>query len=361
MGHGETVGVAPGRVNLMGEHLDYLGGRCLSIALTQRTQARVRLRDDERLIFHSENRHWRGGVADLSPGRVTGWAAYVAGVLWAMDVRQGLDIQISSGLPIGAGLSSSAALACCVAIAVNASLGLGYDAPSLAQACHRSETEMVGAPTGALDQTVSIFARSGHALLVDFSTDPATREQIPFQVSRAEVALVVIDTGVTHDMRTSEYGTRRRECATAARRLSIPKLAEIEAVSNHARRRLPEVLRRRAAFVASELTRVDHAVRALREQDWCSLGELMKEGHRSARDDFEISCAELDLAVKTAGESGALGARMTGGGFGGSAIALVERQRVPAVERAIRRAFREQGWVAPRLFTSVAGPGARVL
>lgn len=358
-----ATAAAPGRVNLIGEHLDYLGGRCLSLALERRTTATVTLRDDDRLRVRSGRRRWQGTVADLVPGGVPGWPAYAAGVLWALDVHRGVDVELHSDLPSSAGLSSSAALSSAVALAVDALLGLGLSRADLAEVAHRAESEMVGAPTGRLDQLVSLVAEPDRALLVDFAGARPTWQPLPCRPDAAGLVLLVLDTRVSHDMRVGGYGERRAQCEEAARRLGVRLLADAAALPDLAQRlaALPDLLRRRARFVTEELARVDAVAAALRTDDWDALGPLLDAGHAGARDDLEISCPELDVAVATARAAGAVAARMTGGGFGGSAVALVPRAGVAGVTDAVAGAFAERGWSAPQVFATAAGRGAEVL
>ena len=344
------TGVAPGRVNLIGEHVDYNGGRCLPMALTQATRARVSLREDDRLELTSGARSWSGRVGDQPDG----WAAYVGGVLLALGVEEGLDIEISSDVPVGAGLSSSAALECSVAVGVDRLLGLGRSREELVEASIRAESEYVGAPTGGLDQTIAMFAEPGQALLLDFAT--GSREQVPFDPAAHGLALLVIDTRVSHELTDGGYGSRRDQAWDAARRLGVAHIAEADEAAIAT---LPAELVPRARHVVSEVARVDAFVEALRSGNWAAVGPLMDASHASLRDDYEVSCAELDVAVVTAREAGAAGARMTGGGFGGSAIALVPTERVEAVRRAVTAAFAAQGWGAPAYLDAEPGGGAR--
>jgi galactokinase len=348
-----VTGIAPGRVNLIGEHLDYNGGRCLPMALTQCTQATVLPRDDDRVRVTSETRAWEGsvdGLEDADP-----WALYVTGVLQALEVGRGVDVDISSDVPIGAGLSSSAALECSVAIAVNEAFGLGRTSEELVRACVRAEQEFVGAPTGGLDQAIAVYAETEHALLIDFAN--GNREQVPFDPARHGLALLVVDTLVSHELTDGGYGSRRDEAWEAAKRLGLEHLASagLDDLDE-----LPEPLARRARHVVSEVARVDAFVEALRADDWDLIGPLMVASHVSLRDDYEVSCEELDVTVDIARETGAVGARMTGGGFGGSAIALVPVERVEAVQAAITTAFVARGWTRPAYIVAEPGAGARI-
>ncbi len=348
-----VTGIAPGRVNLIGEHVDYNGGRCLPIALTRCTSARVTLRDDDKLAVTSGPRTWQGRVDALEDA--DSWVLYVAGVLVALDVDQGMDIVITSDVPVGAGLSSSAALECSVAVAVNEALGLARTPEQLVEACVRAESVTVGAPTGGLDQAIAVYAEAAHALLIDFAED--TREQVPFDPGAHGLAVLVVDTKVSHELTDGGYGSRRDDAWAAAEQLGLDKRALAQATSIDG---LPEPLARRARHVVTEVARVDEFVAALRADDWAALGPLMHASHASLRDDYEVSCEELDVTVETARQAGALGARMTGGGFGGSAIALVPVERASAVQAAVAVAFAARGWGEPDFFVAEPGGGARV-
>ncbi len=289
-------------------------------------------------------------LADADP-----WALYVTGVLRALEVDRGLDVEISSDVPIGAGLSSSAALECSVAVAVDELLGLGRTQEELVTACVRAEQEYVGAPTGGLDQAIAVYAEPAHALLIDFGN--GNREQVPFDPAAHGLALLVIDTKVSHELTDGGYGARRDQAWDAAKQLGVEHLAEATA---DALADLPDPLLRRARHVVSEVARVDAFVEALRADDWDPIGPLMVASHVSLRDDYEVSCEELDVTVDVARESGAVGARMTGGGFGGSAIALVPVERVDAVQAAVTTAFVARGWGQPAFIVASPGAGARV-
>jgi len=362
----EVVGRAPGRVNLIGEHTDYNGGLVLPLALAHATYAAVAPRNDGRVRVCSRQEEgvWEGHVAALGPGAVSGWAAYVVGVLWALGETgvevPGMDIAVDSTVPVGSGLSSSAALECSVGIALASLLDLPVDADgrrALAAACMRAESEVAGAPTGGMDQTVALLAEEGSALLIDFDDDETA--QVVFPTSAAGLALLVTDTRVSHALVEGGYGDRRAECDAAARLLGVESLrhallGDVEALAD-------DRLQRRARHVVTEITRVERSVSAIEAGDWARRGRLFDESHVSMRDDFEISCAELDTSVATAVEAGAIGARMTGGGFGGSSIALVPEERVDAVVRAIDTAFVAEGFAAPAHLLATASAAADVV
>jgi galactokinase len=356
------VASAPGRVNLIGEHTDYNGGLCLPLALSQRTTVRVTPRTDGRLILSSaqEDDRWEGTVDD----RPEGWAAYVAGVVHELRAEghdvPGFEATIDSDVPLGAGLSSSAALECSVATAVAALLELDLDdrgvRRSLAAACMRAENDYVGAPTGGMDQTVAMLGRAGHALLLDFADGSATPVELP--LDDAGLVLLVIDTRVSHELTDGSYGNRRTESAQAARALGVDSLRE--AGAGPLERLDDDVLRRRARHVVSENLRVLAAVGAIGDRDWSALARVLDDSHLSMRDDFEISCRELDLAVETARSAGALGARMTGGGFGGSAVALVPGEVQAGVRAAVSAAFANAELAEPAYLVATPSDGARV-
>jgi galactokinase len=338
-------------VNLIGEHVDYNGGRCLPIALTQSTRAVVSRRDDDVVRVVSGSRAWEGASDQLAEAE--SWALYVTGVVLALDLRAGVDVEISSDVPIGAGLSSSAALECSVAVALDEVFELGLSDEEVVAACVRAEQEYVGAPTGGLDQAIAVYGEATHALLVDFAS--GNREQVSFDPAAHGLSLLVIDTKVSHTLTDGGYGSRRDQAWEAARALGIEHLAMATDLSG-----LSDTLLKRARHVVSEVARVDAFVSALREDDWNSLGALLDASHVSLRDDYEVSCEELDVTVDIAREAGAEGARMTGGGFGGSAIALVPTERVEAVRSAVTTAFVARGWAAPAYIVAEPGPGARL-
>lgn len=361
----DVVACAPGRVNLIGEHLDYNGGRCLPTALPHATYVAAATRAD-RVLSVTSRQQPQAGTVDLDglrPGGVTGWAAYVAGVAWALGQAgrpvPGADLVLDSRVPVGSGLSSSAALTCAVGLALTALSGAG-DGPevrrTLLAACVRAEQEMVGAPTGGMDQTTALFAAADHALLLDFAQD--SRRQVPWRPEAHHLAVLVVDTRVRHELASGEYGSRRAECEEAARALGVRRL--VDAAPDD----LPDLeptLRRRTRHVVTEDARVGAAVTALDRGEPEALGPLLDASHASLRDDFEVSCPELDTAVEACRQHGALGARLTGGGFGGSAVALVPADRVDEVAAAVVAAFRARRWAEPRFLRAPASAAARRL
>jgi len=355
------VFAAPGRVNLIGEHTDYNAGLCLPIALPHATYAAVAGRDDDVLSVASAQQHdgWAAPLGDISPGSVEGWAAYVAGVAWALREAghdlPGMDLVVDGRVPLGSGLSSSAALICSAALAMCAAAGVEPGRQALVAATMRAESEVAGAPTGGLDQTAALLGEEGHALLIDFRDH--TSRTVPWKPHGAGLALVVIDTRAPHSHSEGGYRSRREDCERAARVLGVSSLREVGEADLG--RLDDERLRRRARHIVTETDRVGEAVAALEREDWARVGELFTASHASMRDDFEISCPELDVVVDIALAHGALGARMTGGGFGGSAIALVPAGGVGEVAERVTGAFADRGWGPPGVLPAPASAGAR--
>jgi galactokinase len=354
--------MAPGRVNLIGEHTDYNEGFVLPFALPLGVTARATRRDDDVLRITSTAIDEPATVPldDLAPGSVEGWASYAAGVAWALRSAGiaigGADIALDSDLPTGAGLSSSAALECAVAGALTGAYGIALDPSDHVRLCHRAENEFVGVPSGILDQSASVLCQGGRALFLD-ARSLRTR-QVPLPLAEQGLAFLVIDTRVHHALADGEYAARREECSRAAQLLAVPSLrdAELDAVE----RMSDELLRRRARHIVSENARVLRTVELLESgADVRAIGPLLVDSHRSMRDDFEISCQELDLAVDTAVANGAHGARMTGGGFGGSAIALVDDRDTAGIRAAVEKAFAGADLRAPNVFVAVPADGAR--
>lgn len=369
----EVAWSAPGRVNLIGEHTDYNDGFVLPIALPHRIAVAAAPRTDGVLsvatlgddgVLH---RAEPTPLDALAPGAQTGWAAYPSGVAWALRGQgvevPGADLVIAGDVPAGAGLSSSHALECAVALTLLDLAGRPADGPEapatadVARWVQISENDFVGAPTGLLDQTASLSCTESHALFFDVRSGEL--EQIPFDTASVGLELLVIDTRAKHSHSESGYGERRRGCEHAADLLGVKALRDVSiAELDGALEVLPEELRPLVRHVVTENERVVSTVAALDAGELASIGPLLTSSHVSMRDDYRISCLELDVAVDAALEAGALGARMTGGGFGGSAIALVRAQEREAVGQAVLDSYAEQDLPAPRLFTAIPAAGA---
>jgi galactokinase len=362
------VGVwsAPGRVNLIGEHTDYNGGFVLPFAIDMRTTVAASRRDDGRLVLRSLQKPSdviEIAVDDLRPGSDLGWAGYAAGVVWALregghDVG-GLELVIDGQVPTGAGLSSSAALECSVGLAALDLYGIALPHEDLARIAQRAENVFVGVPCGLMDQMASSVCQADHALFFDIRDD--LREQVPFSPAELGLAVLVVDTRAHHELADGAYADRRKSCEAAAKILGVDYLRDIDLSGlDDAMAKLDDdTLRRRARHVITEDDRVLRVVELLRAGKLGEIGPLMTASHLSLRDDFEVSAVELDTTVAAALAAGALGARMTGGGFGGSAIALVEASAVEAVTQAVKDAFAAKGFRAPQVFIPKASEGVR--
>ena len=362
----EGVWAAPGRVNLIGEHTDYNDGFVLPLAIDRLVLAAAGRRDGGRLRLWSLQ---AGPPADLElagigPGRVEGWAAYPAGVAWALAEAGaevgGADLVVDGDVPAGAGLSSSAALECATATALAELAGAGLDRVALAGVARRAENQVVGVPSGVMDQMVSMLGRAGHALFLD--TRSLDTEQVPLPLEAAGLCLVVLDTRAGHRLVDGAYADRRAACEAAAGVLGVPALrdatpSQVEAAAGA----LGEEGLRRARHVVTENARVLAAVALLRAGRLDRLGPLLAASHASLRDDYEVSAPELDAVVDAALEARAAGARMSGAGFGGSAIALVPRDLAGPVEDRVGDAFAAAGFGPPEVRSVTPSDGARRL
>ncbi|MBC2642763.1 MULTISPECIES: galactokinase [unclassified Rhodococcus (in: high G+C Gram-positive bacteria)] len=346
-GAADGVWAAPGRVNLIGEHVDYAGGLVLPFALPYVTVVAVRARGDGilRAVSTHTDESWQGSLAGVGPGHPSGWAAYVAGVVWALrrsghlTAGTGFDVAVHSTVPVGSGLSSSAALECAFALAVADLAGLPTDESGrrpLITASILAENEIAGASTGGMDQSVAMLARPGHAVLLD-CRDGASRH-VPLDFDSAGARLVVIDTNAPHRLVDGRYGNRRAAIEKACADLGVATLRDVDDADT-AVAALGSPAAARARHVLTEIRRVTEVAGLLDRGRIADTGDALNRSHASLRDDYEVSSVELDSAVDAALAAGAWGARMTGGGFGGSAIALVPADRVDAVaENVVRRA-----------------------
>ena len=357
---------APGRVNLIGEHTDYNQGFVLPFAINRRTVIALGARDDGviRVASAFADEVAEIALAELAPDRLRDWSAYPLGVAWALGqfgtdlaAVPGVDLYIESTVPVGAGLSSSAAIESAVAVALNEVWQLGLSRETLARVGQLAENKAVGAPTGIMDQSASLLGRHDHAVFLDCRSLESSLVSLGF--AEAGLELLVIDTGVSHDHATGGYAERRASCELGARLMGVPSLRDLTVDDlDRAREVLDDVTFRRVRHVITENQRVLDTVEALRTDGPLAIGELLDASHVSMRDDFEISVPELDLAVETAQANGAIGARMTGGGFGGAAIALVPSDGISRIQVAIDGAFAEHGFSQPTMFTVTASDGA---
>jgi galactokinase len=375
---------APGRVNIIGEHTDYNAGLCLPIALPHRTFIAVSPRKDTKArVVSAMNPDdvVEVDLADLKAGGVEGWAAYPLGVAWALREKKlpvsGFDAAFASCVPLGGGLSSSAAMTCSTALALDEVFGLGYgqmDAGrvTLVEAAIRSENEMAGAATGGMDQSASLRCQEGYALLLDCRPELTALENVsqkPFDLTAHNLELVVIDTQAPHQLNDGQYAERRRTCEEAAEILGVANLrvtADSIARSDDPFQALKETLdalpsetmKKRVRHVVTEIQRVRDFVAAFAQDDIARAGRLMNASHDSLAADYEVTVPELDVAVAVARENGAYGARMTGGGFGGSIIALVDKGRSHEVALKVADEFERRGFNAPRALAAFPAASA---
>ena len=359
----DLVAAAPGRVNLIGEHIDYSDGFVLPFAIKDRTLVAARKRNDSTVRIASAQRRNKIVTVDIStvkPGLKGEWERYALGVLWALGVKEGVDLLIDGHVPLGAGLSSSAALECSVATAMNHLFDLGFNLEELARLTQKAENQYVGVPCGIMDQSVSLMATQGSALLLDCRD--LTTKNIPFDVASSVLELLIIDTQAHHALTDGGYAERRASCESVVAKLGITSLRELsmEQLEN-SRGLLTETEFIRARHAVTEMKRVLECVDALSKSEFEKVGELINQSHASLRDDYTVSCPELDTAVEAALTAGALGSRMVGGGFGGSAIALIQASKTTETIRSIEKAFASKGFKAPRFFTSLPSQGAELL
>ena len=359
----DLVAAAPGRVNLIGEHIDYSDGFVLPFAINDRTLVAARKRNDSTVRIASAQRRNKIVTVDINqvkPGLKGEWERYALGVLWALGVNEGVDLLIDGHVPLGAGLSSSAALECSVATAMNHLFDLGFNLEELARLTQKAENQYVGVPCGIMDQSVSLMATQGSVLLLDCRD--LTTKNIPFDVASSGLELLIIDTQAHHALTDGGYAERRASCESVVAKLGITSLRELsmEQLQN-SRGLLDETEFIRARHAVTEMKRVLECVDALSKSEFEKVGELINQSHASLRDDYTVSCPELDTAVDAALSAGALGSRMVGGGFGGSAIALIQASKSSETIKVIEKAFSSKGFKAPRFFTSLPSQGAELL
>ena len=362
----DLIASAPGRVNLIGEHVDFLDGLVLPFAISDVTTVAISKNSSKVIRVASIQKDSEITSIDISKiAPMTGepWTRYPIGVLWALGneaLSNGLDILVDGRVPLGAGLSSSAALECAVATAVNELYGLNLSLPELARIAQKGENVYVGMPCGIMDQSVSLMATQGNALLLD--TRDLSTEQIPFDIAPLGLELLVIDTQVHHALVDGSYAERRASCEKAVAELGITSLRDISVSEFEARKsELDAKTYIRAYHGVTEMKRVLDAVLLLKSGDFVGFGEIVTLAHQSLRDNYTVSCPELDLAADTANRFGALGARMIGGGFGGSAIALIKARDSELIKSEIRGAFMASKFKAPRFFSALPSQGAAVI
>ncbi|BDR54263.1 galactokinase [Bombiscardovia apis] len=371
---------APGRVNLIGEHTDYNAGLCLPIALPHRTFIALSPREDTQVRIISSfdpSKSEHAELSGLQAGGVTGWAAYPVGVAWALrqvgfDQVRGFDAAFVSSVPVGSGLSSSAAMTCSTALALDDVYGLGFGGSDqgrlrLIEAAIKSENDMAGASTGGMDQSASMRCQEGHAILLDCRPGLSALEsvkQVAFDLQSKGLELLVLDTQAFHQLNDGQYAARRKSCEDAAAALGVDNLrvvADQVAAASNPQQALQEVIaklsdptqRKRVRHVITEIGRVGEFIEAFDAGDIERAGELFDASHDSLRDDYEVTVPELDTAVEVARANGAYGARMTGGGFGGSIIALVSEGQAKPLAEQIAQEFERKGFHQPRALAAL--------
>ncbi len=352
---------APGRVNLIGEHTDYNDGFVLPFALEQRAIVAAGVRDDDTIVMHAvdlgETEQLR--LTDLAPG-TGGWSAYLAGVLWALQDAGhrigGISVVLSSDVPLGAGLSSSAAIECAVMAAACDLFDLDIAPMDRAKLAQRAENVYVGAPTGLLDQAASTLCQRDEGLFLDCRTLEATPVPLPLAANGYEI--LVLDTHTPHSHVDGEYGERRATCEAAARLLGVKALRDVTDLDQALAIITEDRMRRRVRHVVTENERTVQALAEATAGEFAKLPALMDASHASMRDDFQITVATVDLAVETAKTAGALGARMTGGGFGGCIIAWCRLGDADRIGQAIATAFDEADFASPTWFVASPAQGA---
>jgi galactokinase len=353
---------APGRINLIGEHTDYNLGFALPIALPERTVVTYVPDDSNELTVQSDQEDGSVSIPlDTVPGDIGGWAGYVAGVVWALReadhrIRCG-RMSITSDVEMGSGVSSSAALECAVIGALTTAVGVDLDRIELARLAQRAENDYVGAPTGMMDQLASLCGEPRKALLIDFR-EPAVRP-VAFDPDGSDVALLLINSRAPHQHAGGEYASRRASCERAAAALGVSSLREVQDRGVAVLAAVTDPIDAcRARHILTDNQRVLEVVAALGESDYGAIGRLFSESHASMRDDFEITTDQIDLIADTAVAAGALGARMTGGGFGGCVIALAPAGKADDIADAVREAVDDAGYNPPTITRTRASQGA---
>jgi galactokinase len=359
----DIVASAPGRANLIGEHIDYAGGVVLPFAISDRTFVGISRRSDTEI--HLRSTHSRSEVvltiAEVENWKDNSWARYPLGVVNILKSLgadfSGLDIEIDGSVPHGAGVSSSAALECATALALNELFSLKYSPLDLAKISQRAENEYVGMPCGLMDQAASILARANHILAFDCLSFES--KQIPFNMGDDGLEILLIDSKVKHQLVDGGYASRFAACESARETLKLDSLRHLTREA-FLEAELDALVRKRVSHVIGEMERVSATMAALESKNFSEVGNLLNQSHASLRDLYEVSCEELDLICEEANTSGALGARIMGGGFGGSAIILTPKESTPRIIEKVKEKFDEKGLRSPRAFVATASEGARI-
>jgi len=357
----EGVWSAPGRANLIGEHTDYNNGFVFPFGIDRRTYVALSPRKDMlcRVSSALDSKTYEYEISKKMPKGMD-WALYPLGVAWVMreSAKCGFDAYIVSDVPVGAGLSSSAAIECSVGTALNDIWSAGKSRQEIALIGQKAENEVVGAPTGIMDQTASILSQKDAAVMIDCQS--LETELVPLGLASQGLTVAVIDTKVAHRHSDGGYRSRRDACEKGAKKMGAESLRELsEQDLAQMEEKLDDVTFRRCKHVVTENRRVLDAVEALKKGELARLGELLLQSHASMRDDFEISVVELDTAVELAMEVGAVGARMTGGGFGGAAIAIIDEAKMELLREHCKAIFAKKGFAEPNVFSVAPSDGAR--
>ncbi|HBG09129.1 MAG TPA: galactokinase, partial [Firmicutes bacterium] len=361
---------APGRVNLLGEHTDYNQGFVFPMAIDAGIQIAGELNGTGRVNLYSLNYAAKESflLEEITPSKSNTWVNYIKGVVWQFQKLglqpQGADLVIQGNVPQGAGLSSSAALEVAAALLLDALHGWGLGAVDLVKLAQKAENEFVGVACGIMDQFASMLGQKDHALFLDCRS--LEYEAVPLPLEKQGYAVAVVNSGVRRGLAGSEYNTRRQQCEEAVQRLQnelpgVESLRDVSLVDLSLVNQLPDPLARRARHVVMENARVQQGVTALKAGELEEFGRLLTASHKSLRDDYEVSCAELDLLVELALEvPGVLGSRMTGAGFGGCTIALVPQTSLPAFEKTVSEEYQRRTGIQPEIFVFRPAPGARI-
>lgn len=368
-GNQPIIALAPGRVNLLGEHTDYNDGFVLPMAIDAKVAALGAKRDDMEVVVYSFDYQVEDGfsLTDITLSEQKPWSNYVRGVCQVLLNRgyslRGANIVFQGDVPQGAGLSSSAALEVAIGTLLNALYNLQIAPVDLVKIAQKAENDFVGVKCGIMDQFISGLGKQDHALFLDCRS--LDYKLVPLKLRDYKV--VVIDSGVKRGLVDSEYNARRKQCEQAVEHLQKQKpgiinLRDVTLCDLPAIQDLPELLSKRARHVVTENERVKQAMRHLEMGQLDSFGQLMIESHRSLRDDYEVSCPELDLLVELAlAEPGCIGSRMTGAGFGGCTVSLVEENKLEKFSETVTRLYKERTGIDPRLFVFTAGAGAHTI